>query len=117
MARAASQPPWSQPRAGRGNGDWCAEAPKKQARIVAVLPSRSTLESWRPDALITSSADVEACGESVRTAVSSIDDACERLPEVRAWSGPAHDAAAEMFGRADVAARIDQRVPRAFDFA
>ena len=69
-----------------------------------MLPSRSTLESWRPDALITSSADVEACGESVRTAVSSIDDACERLPEVRAWSGPAHDAAAEMFGRADVAA-------------
>lgn len=37
----------------------------------------------------------------MRTAVSGVDDACERLPEVQAWSGVAHNAAAAMFGRAD----------------
>ncbi|MDZ4269327.1 MAG: hypothetical protein U1D00_27215 [Mycobacterium sp.] len=39
------------------------------------------------------------------SAVSGIDDSCERLPEVQAWSGRAHDAAEEMFGRADTTAR------------
>lgn len=36
--------------------------------------------------------------------MTGVDDACEWLPEVRAWSGPAHDAAGAMFGRADVEA-------------
>ncbi|MCV7149716.1 hypothetical protein [Mycolicibacterium pyrenivorans] len=39
------------------------------------------------------------------SAVSGIDNACERLPAVQAWSGRAHDAAGEMFGRADAAAQ------------
>lgn len=69
-----------------------------------MLPSRSTLESWGPDTLSTSGAAVRAGGETVGSAVSGVDDACERLPEVRAWSGAAHDAAGAMFGRADVEA-------------
>ncbi|NVN50751.1 hypothetical protein HLY00_2477 [Mycolicibacterium hippocampi] len=69
-----------------------------------VLPSRSTLESWRPDTLSTSSAAVQSGGDGVRDAVSAIDEACERFPEVQAWSGPAHDAADAMFGRADLQA-------------
>lgn len=44
---------------------------------------------------------VATSGASVRDAVSGIDDALERFPDVRAWSGPAHDAAGRMFGRAD----------------
>ncbi|BBY80255.1 hypothetical protein H7I53_15355 [Mycolicibacterium pulveris] len=66
-----------------------------------MLPTRSTLEGWRPDALWGSSAAVETGGDAVRAAVSSVDDACGRLPELSAWAGTAHDAAKEMFGRAD----------------
>ena len=72
--------------------------------MVPVLPTRSTLEGWRPDSLTTSSATVKAGGESVGTAVSGIEDGCARLPEMKGWSGPAHDAAGAMFGRADVEA-------------
>ncbi|KKW62622.1 hypothetical protein AAV95_21385 [Mycolicibacterium elephantis] len=69
-----------------------------------MLPTRSTLESWRPDLLWAASASVGAAGDAVRAAVSSVDDACGRLPEARAWAGTAQNAAEEMFGRADVVA-------------
>lgn len=70
-----------------------------------VLPVRSTLEGWRPDSLTASGAAVRTAGESIHAAVSGIDDGCERLAQVRAWSGPAHDAAAAMFNRAEVKTR------------
>lgn len=66
-----------------------------------MLPTRSTLESWNPDSLTAGAKAVETGGDSVRDAVSGIRDGCERLPEVRAWSGVAHDAATDMFVRAD----------------
>ncbi len=72
---------------------------------IAVLPSRSTLQSWNPDALSASGAAVESSGSSVGSAVSGIDDAVNRLPETRGWSGAAHDAATGMFGRADARAQ------------
>jgi hypothetical protein len=37
----------------------------------------------------------------VSTAVKGIDDACQRMPETKAWSGRSHKAAAAMFGRAE----------------
>lgn len=39
-------------------------------------------------------------GRSVYTAVRTLDDGCDRMPEARAWDGPAHKAASAMFGRA-----------------
>jgi hypothetical protein len=36
----------------------------------------------------------------VSDAVTDIDDECQRMPEVKAWSGRAHEAASAMFGRA-----------------
>ncbi|MGP4058328.1 hypothetical protein ACTWP6_26480 [Mycobacterium sp. 4D054] len=70
-----------------------------------MLPSRSTLQSWDPDALSASGGAVDSSGTSVGAAVSGIDDAVNRLPEVKGWSGDAHDAATGMFGRADIKAQ------------
>jgi hypothetical protein len=71
------------------------------------------LEAWRPDTLWVSSEAVRRGGVAVCDALSGIDDACERLPEVQAWSGPAHDAAAEMFGCADATAERFSKYTRA----
>lgn len=65
------------------------------------MPSRSTLAGWTPDSLGATASAVTTSGRSVKDAVSGIDDALERFPDVRAWLGPAHDAAGRMFGRAD----------------
>ena len=48
---------------------------------------------------------MQSGGESVGSAVSGIDDAVNRLPETGGWSGAAHEAANEMFGRADAVAQ------------
>ncbi|WP_235658294.1 hypothetical protein [Mycolicibacterium moriokaense] len=32
--------------------------------------------------------------------MTGIDSTCQRMPEIKAWSGRSHEAAAEMFGRA-----------------
>lgn len=66
-----------------------------------MLPSRTTLQSWNPDALSASARAISAGAESVAGAVSGIDTACQRMPETRAWSGRSHDAASAMFGRAN----------------
>lgn len=70
-----------------------------------VLPSRSTLQKWNPDSLTTSSGTVQSAGQTVGDGVSNIDDAINRMPETRGWSGQAHDAAVGMFGRADAKAQ------------
>jgi hypothetical protein len=51
--------------------------------------------------LSTSAEQVTTRAQAVADAVSGIDAACERMPETRAWSGESHDAASEMFGRAE----------------
>lgn len=48
-----------------------------------------------------SAASITASAESVAGAVRGIDDACQRMPETRAWSGLSHEAAEAMFGRAE----------------
>jgi hypothetical protein len=65
-----------------------------------VLPSRSHLQGWNPESLSPAASALNDAGHSVYTAVRSLDDGCDRMPEARAWDGPAHKAAAAMFGRA-----------------
>lgn len=65
-----------------------------------MLPSRERLRGWDPGSLQTSATAISVAGESIESAVSGIDHACKTLPEIRGWSGQAHDAASEMFGRA-----------------
>src|SRR5689334_5532213 len=66
-----------------------------------MLPSRTTLRSWNPDALAASAAGIKVAAESVAGAVSGIDTACAQMPETRAWSGRSHEAASAMFVRAN----------------
>lgn len=70
-----------------------------------MLPSRSTLQGWNPDSLSGSGSAVRSAGQSVGDGVSNLDDAINRMPETRGWSGQAHDAATGMFGRADTTAQ------------
>jgi hypothetical protein len=65
-----------------------------------MLPSRPTLRGWNPDSLTTSAESIMSKAQSVSDAVTGIDDACQRMPETKAWSGRAYDAASAMFGRA-----------------
>lgn len=65
-----------------------------------MLPSRSRLQSWRPDTLTAAAAALGEAGRSVYTAVRKLDDGCDRMPEAEAWSGQAHEAAGSMFTRA-----------------
>jgi hypothetical protein len=69
-----------------------------------VLPSRSRLTSWNPESLPASAKSISHAGESIYRNVRDLDDNCDRMPEARAWSGAAHDAAAQMFGRATTSA-------------
>lgn len=66
-----------------------------------MLPSRPTLQGWNPESLSTSAAAINTGAQTVADAVSSIDEACEQMPETRAWSGESHEAASAMFGRAE----------------
>jgi hypothetical protein len=65
-----------------------------------MLPSRPTLRGWNPNSLTTSAASITSKARSVSDAVTGIDDECQRMPEVKAWSGRAHKAASAMFERA-----------------
>jgi hypothetical protein len=65
-----------------------------------VLPSRSRLQSWNPDSLGPAASALSDAGLAVYTAVRNLDEGCDRMPEARAWDGPAHKAATEMFRRA-----------------
>lgn len=73
--------------------------------MVSVLPSRSTLQGWNPDSLTGAASSVSSAGQTVGDGVSNIDDAINRMPETRGWSGQAHDAATGMFGRAEAKAQ------------
>ncbi|OBB72179.1 hypothetical protein A5759_19590 [Mycobacterium sp. 852014-52144_SCH5372336] len=65
-----------------------------------MLPSRTRLEGWNPDSLNFTGPPVTTAGESVERAVDRINNNLKRMPETKAWSGQAHDAASAMFGRA-----------------
>ena len=65
-----------------------------------MLPSRSRLQSWNPDALGSAASALSDAGLAVYDAVRDLDDGCDRMPEALAWDGPAHEAAAGMFRRA-----------------
>ena len=102
-------PRYRQPELTRSEGESSATgAPALSGaggQSTTVLPSRPTLQSWNPDALTVGGGAVQSGGESVGSAVSGIDDAVNRLPETGGWSGAAHEAANEMFGRADAVAQ------------
>ncbi len=66
-----------------------------------MLPSRTTLRSWNPDALAAAAGSIDSSAESVANSVTGIDEGINRMPETNGWSGQAHDAATTMFGRAD----------------
>lgn len=65
-----------------------------------MLPSRPTLISWNPDSLASGAKAIGDAGESIFNDVRQLDDGISRLPESRGWSGKAHEAANDMFGRA-----------------
>jgi hypothetical protein len=58
------------------------------------------LQGWNPDSLSSAGSVLNSAGQSVYGAVRDLDDGCDRMPEARAWSGQAHDAATAMFRRA-----------------
>ena len=65
-----------------------------------MLPSRPTLVSWNPDSLAPAATLIGDAGDSIFNEVRQLDDGISRLPETRGWSGKAHEAANDMFGRA-----------------
>jgi hypothetical protein len=65
-----------------------------------MLPTRSRLQSWNPDSVEPAASALSDAGLAVYTAVRTLDEGCDRMPEARAWDGPAHDAATQMFRRA-----------------
>lgn len=65
-----------------------------------MLPSRSRLQSWNPDALGTAAESIRTSGADVYRAVRDLDDGIDRMSAAKDWSGRAHDAASTMFRRA-----------------
>jgi hypothetical protein len=64
-----------------------------------LLPSRSRLEGWNPDSLASSGSAVIIGGDAVEQAVDRINNNLKIMPETKAWSGQAHEAASGMFDR------------------
>lgn len=66
-----------------------------------MLPSRSRLESWNPDSLTFTGKAIQERGRTVADAVMTLSTNIATMPDTKAWSGDAHDAATGMFERAD----------------
>lgn len=66
-----------------------------------MLPSRSRLESWNPDSLTFTGKAIQERGRAVADSVATLSTNIATMPDTRAWSGAAHDAATGMFERAD----------------
>lgn len=62
-----------------------------------MLPTRSRLESWNPESLAYTGPAVKSGGESVDKAVRTLSRNIASMPETKAWSGEAHNAATAMF--------------------
>ena len=67
-----------------------------------MLPSRSRLQGWDPEALLASASTIRDAGAAIYNAVVGLDDRIDRMPESGDWAGQAHAAADTMFGRATV---------------
>jgi hypothetical protein len=67
-----------------------------------VLPSRSRLQGWKPDSLTFTGQGVKDGGAAVDDAVTRISTNIKAMPDTKAWSGDAHNAATSMFGRAEI---------------
>lgn len=65
-----------------------------------MLPSRPRLESWNPDSLTFTGSAIRDAGRTVADAVTTLSTNIKEMPDTRAWSGSAHDAAEAMFERA-----------------
>lgn len=65
-----------------------------------MLPSRSRLQSWNPESLLSPASTIRNAGVAIYDAVVGLDDRIDRMPESGVWAGQAHDAAENMFGRA-----------------
>ena len=65
-----------------------------------MLPTRPRLQRWNPDSLIPAGEAVKSRGTAVGDAVAGVDRNLKIMPETKAWSGDAHNAAAAMFDRA-----------------
>lgn len=65
-----------------------------------MLPSRPRLTSWNPDSLSTGAKMIGDAGQKIFDEVRQLDDGINRMPQTRGWSGSAHQAANDMFGRA-----------------
>ncbi|KUI11505.1 hypothetical protein AU193_19000 [Mycobacterium sp. GA-1285] len=79
-----------------------------------MLPSRSRLQGWAPESLFSSASAIRDAGKSIYEAVLGLDDRIDRMPEARGWAGEAHDAAADMFGRATARASVVKNYAEAF---
>ncbi|MFI5510100.1 hypothetical protein ACIA48_21755 [Mycobacterium sp. NPDC051804] len=67
-----------------------------------MLPSRSRLQGWDPESLLSRASTIRNASESIYNAVVGLDDRIDRMPEARDWAGEAQTAAQQMFGRATV---------------
>lgn len=65
-----------------------------------MLPNRPRLQGWDPGSLTTSSIEIGKGGTSVHNTVVGIEHGVTHMADTKDWSGPAHDAAVQMFGRA-----------------
>lgn len=65
-----------------------------------MLPSRSRLQSWNPESLLSAATTLRNAGGSIYQVVLALDDRIDRMPEARGWAGEAHGAAADLFRRA-----------------
>lgn len=65
-----------------------------------MIPSRSRLEGWTFDSLLSGAAVVESKGTAIESAGSGIETRCNDLPAVKAWDGDAHASASRAYGRA-----------------
>jgi uncharacterized protein YukE len=60
------------------------------------------LQSWNPESLLPAASTIRSAGLSIHSAVVGLDDRIDGMPEAQAWSGEAHQAAAETFDRATI---------------
>lgn len=71
-----------------------------------MIPLKSVYESWDIAGLMGESRTVAAAGDDLERAIYDLRADVSTMPETRAWEGEGHNAADEMFGRADSHARF-----------
>lgn len=64
-----------------------------------MIPTRSRLETWRPETLAHSAPAITAGGDAIEQGSSESRTFCAALPVDKGWTGVAHDAAQGAFDR------------------